>query len=96
MAAANKAVHDGDLVDEKFLEAKREELDTLAKKAQSRSIAMRTAMLFWIVQHNNHLRRDTRVGTLMGSAGRQLGKTVRSRTLHVRPMRRSGAATNTT
>ena len=55
MAAANKAVQDGDLVDEKFLEAKREELDTLAKKAQSRSIAVRTAMLFWIVQqHNNH------------------------------------------
>jgi hypothetical protein len=38
----------------------------------------------------------TCVGTLMESAGRQLEKTARTRTLHVRPMRRSGAATITT
>ena len=73
VAAANKAVHDGDLVDDKFLEAKREELDTLAKKAHSRSIAVRTAMLFWIVQHNNHLRRDIDGvgGTAVGKASKK-------------------------
>ena len=58
LLAANKAVHDGVLVDEKLLALKRAELDALAKKSLSRSTCVRTAMLFWIVQHNNHLFRD--------------------------------------
>ena len=51
------------------MEEKREELDKLAKKAHSHSIAVRTAMLFWIVQHNNHLRRD-----IDGVGGAAVGK----------------------
>ena len=58
LQAANKMVQDGVLVDEKLLALKRTELDALFKKGASRSACVRAALLFWIVQHNNHLYRD--------------------------------------
>ena len=58
LQATNRMVQDGVLVDEKVLSLKWAELDALAKKGASRSACVRAALLFWIVQHNNHLHRD--------------------------------------
>ena len=55
---ANMAIHAGTFTDEKEIAKKRKSLTKHASASMGRDKQIRFAVLFWIVQHNNHLLRD--------------------------------------